>query len=90
MAIEREVAGLRCSEVLTDLSDFLDGDMQIERRSQIEAHLKGCDVCARFGGAFTAAIQALREEGPGLIGEETLVFERLHDRLMNAANRDLS
>ena len=81
MAIEREVAGLRCGEVLADLSGYLDGELPAERRSQLEAHLRGCDVCERFGVSFTSAIQALcRSEWPDP-AEANAVFERLRQRL---------
>lgn len=81
MAIEREVAGVRCSEVLAELSDYLDGDLPLARRSQIADHLRGCDVCARFGGAFTEAIQLLRRDEQGQRAEEPTVFERLSAHL---------
>jgi anti-sigma factor RsiW len=81
MAIEREVAGMRCGEVLGVLSEYLDGDLATERRTQLEAHLQGCDVCRRFGGAFTTSIAALRrEEDPGP-AESSAVYERLSQRL---------
>lgn len=61
-AHDRSVAGIRCTEVLADLSDYFDGELTSERRTQIEAHLYGCDWCERFGGDFSAAIVALRRE----------------------------
>lgn len=81
VAIEREVAGVRCGEVLAELSDYLDGDLPPVRRSQVMAHLRGCDVCARFGGAFTEAIQLLRRDEHGQRAEEPTVFERLRVHL---------
>ena len=83
MAIEREVAGLRCSEVLAELSDYLDGDLEAARRARIEAHLQGCDACERFGASFTAAVHALRrEEGPAL--GDPVIYERLRTVLRQA------
>jgi anti-sigma factor RsiW len=81
MAIEREVAGLRCGEVLADLSEYLDGDLPSERRAQLEAHLRGCDVCERFGGSFSSAIQALRRGERSDPAESSAIFERLRQRL---------
>jgi anti-sigma factor RsiW len=81
MAIEREVAGVRCTEVLAELSDYLDGELDPGRRSQVAAHLRGCDVCARFGGAFTGAIQQLRREEGSQGTIESTVFERLRVHL---------
>jgi anti-sigma factor RsiW len=54
------VAGLRCREVLDDLSDFLDGTLTDTRVQAIQQHLAGCDRCARFGGEVSHTISALR------------------------------
>ena len=89
MATEQEVAGIRCGEVLAELSDYLDGDMSTERRAQVVAHLKGCDVCERFGGAFTAAIHALRQGEVNQPVVESVVFERLMVRLEQGASGDI-
>ena len=59
---ERSVGGMVCSEVLERLSDYLDGRVSAADRARIDAHLKGCDACERFGGTFGKAIGALREE----------------------------
>ena len=88
MAIEREVAGMRCGDVLAELSDFLDGELRPERRAQVTAHLHGCDVCERFGSAFTAAIEQLRQGAPTLPGEALSAYERLHLRLQQAVHQD--
>jgi anti-sigma factor RsiW len=89
MAIEREVAGMRCGEVLAELSDFLDGELGRERRAQVEAHLHDCDVCARFGSSFSAAIRTLRLSGLGPTAEEPAVFERLQTHLDRTARRQI-
>jgi anti-sigma factor RsiW len=62
MLPDREVAGIRCSEVLADLSSYLDGELPAARKAQLEAHVAGCDVCARFGGRFSALVLALKRE----------------------------
>ena len=74
MAIEREVAGMRCGEVLAELSDYLDGDLDPARRAQVEAHLQGCEACERFGSDFMTAVYALRRAQP--MGDPS-VFVRL-------------
>ena len=81
MAVEREVAGVRFGEVLADLSEYLDGELPAERRAQLEAHLRGCTVCERFGGSFSTAIQALRQEETLEASEASNVFSRLRSRL---------
>jgi len=60
MKHEREVAGMRCGEVLARLSDYLDGSLAGEERVQVEAHVAACDHCARFGGVFAATVAGLR------------------------------
>ncbi|MBI5069112.1 MAG: zf-HC2 domain-containing protein [Deltaproteobacteria bacterium] len=62
MKLENEitVAGLSCGQVLDRLSDYQDGDLSPAERTQVEAHLRGCDRCARFGGEFRVVVDALR------------------------------
>jgi anti-sigma factor RsiW len=84
MAIEREIAGIRCGEVLAELSDYLDGELAPERRAQVDGHLQGCDVCERFGSRFSTALRAIRQSGLGPTGEEPAVYERLQARLDRA------
>lgn len=57
---EREVAGLRCSEVLGELSAYLDGELPPERAALVEAHVADCQVCASFGAGFGALVEAVR------------------------------
>lgn len=65
MATEREVAGIRCGEVLALLSDYVDGDVHPATRARVDAHLRGCDVCERFGGRFAGVLaQVRRALGP--------------------------
>jgi anti-sigma factor RsiW len=62
MAHDREVAGIRCTQVLSLLSDYVDGDIADTDRRRVEAHLRGCDWCARFGGQFSDTVVGLREQ----------------------------
>jgi anti-sigma factor RsiW len=57
---EREVAGLRCSEVLGALSGYLDGGLPDPVVQRMAAHVADCHVCERFGARFSAAVTALR------------------------------
>ncbi len=59
--LDSVVAGLRCREVLDDLSDYLDGGLSPDRLVRIQAHLAGCDRCARFGGEVAETVTALRQ-----------------------------
>lgn len=60
IATDREVAGLRCSQVLELLGELVDGELDDARRGAVEAHVRGCDVCERFGGRFAAMVHAVR------------------------------
>jgi anti-sigma factor RsiW len=83
-AHDRSVAGIRCSEVLDDLSDYLDGELPEARVHRIEAHLRGCDWCERFGGDFGAAIASLREALASPPDAPDAVHARLMRRLKDA------
>lgn len=52
--------GLACDEVLAFLGDFIDGDLEPRVLEQVRAHVAGCTACDRFGGAYAAAVGALR------------------------------
>ncbi len=78
---EREVAGLTCSAVMAALSDFVDGELPLELRAQIEAHVGDCDWCRRFGENFAQLLEAMRrhlaEPQPGPDG----ILDRLRGAL---------
>ncbi len=57
------IAGVRCSEVLAELSDFLDGQLEMARTETLQAHVIKCDACERFGADVRAALDLLRETG---------------------------
>jgi anti-sigma factor RsiW len=59
---ERDVGGVTCSQVLAGLSDYLDDELPAAARAQVEAHLRGCERCLRFGGALGAMVRALRAD----------------------------
>ncbi len=71
--------GLWCTEVLELLPDLVAGEVGAEERAAVEAHLRACDACARFGGRYagllTALAEAARQEPPAG------VLERLRLRL---------
>ena len=83
-AHDRTVAGIRCTEVLDDLSDYLDGELPEDRVRTIEAHLRGCDWCERFGGDFADAITSLRARLAAPPAPPAGVHERLMQRLERA------
>ncbi len=80
----RLVGGMRCDEVLAVLPDYLDGDLPADRRASVERHLRGCDWCARFGGAYAGTVEALRTRLA-----EPMPGDRAH-RLADALDRRLA
>ena len=62
MTVEREVAGMRCGQVLERLSEYLDDELSAAERQRIEAHLRGCDLCERFGGEMAELVTLLRRQ----------------------------
>jgi anti-sigma factor RsiW len=56
---ERQVAGLRCSEVMEDLSAYLERELPPARARAIEAHVAECRRCALFGAGFAALIDQI-------------------------------
>jgi anti-sigma factor RsiW len=82
--LDRVVAGLRCREVLADLSDFLDGTLPPARLAAIHAHLAACDTCARFGGTVGEIVAALRAERGRAPVLETPALDTLRARVRAA------
>ena len=81
MAHDREVAGIRCTEVLAHLSDYVDGEVSPELRAQIDAHLAGCSWCEEFGGEFSETVARVRR---------TLNVTRAPDRVSERLARRLA
>ncbi|MCG6956989.1 MAG: zf-HC2 domain-containing protein [Gemmatimonadetes bacterium] len=79
--LDREVAGIRCREVLELLSSYLDGDVTESEKRRIDAHLLECDHCLRFGRDFAEAIGALRRELRRSPALDQDVARRLRERL---------
>jgi len=78
---ERHVAGLWCTEVMGHLPDYVDGALVPKDLAAVEAHLRGCDWCARFGGEYAAAVQQLQHTLATPQPLEDDVSRRLSERL---------
>lgn len=81
---ERLVGGMTCSDVLSVLSDFVDGDLDLPLRNRVIDHLRGCDWCERFGGHFRALVESLRGE----LREPEPLAEDVAARLRSAVERE--
>lgn len=62
MAEQRVVAGVSCDEVLALLSEFVDGDLDLDVRQRILDHIAGCNWCEEFGGRFSSLVTLLRSQ----------------------------
>lgn len=80
---ERNVAGVWCSQVLEQLSEFVDGDLPPDVEATLRAHVAGCDVCERFGGVFAALVTSLRRHSSADL--DPAVAGRLRARLQRDA-----
>ena len=62
---ERTDGGIRCSEVLGALSEYVDGELPQSQSDRIEAHLLGCANCRKFGQKFGTMLDRLKPS-PGI------------------------
>lgn len=84
MAGNKQVGGLWCFDVLAQLSDYVDGELPADAKAKVEAHLKGCDECTRFGGEFGAVVQGLRAKLTSTDDVPADVARRLDEALKKA------
>ena len=78
---ERNVGGLRCSEVLAALSEYVDGELDGSMVDKVENHLLGCPNCERFGRNFGSMVVSLRKESRQSPEAELEAMSRLLERL---------
>ena len=78
---EKNVAGLRCSEVLEGLSDYLDGELEATEVERVEGHLLGCANCERFGRNFGSMVVSLRRTPPPPASVDPAFLGRLLERI---------
>ncbi|MEL7369186.1 MAG: zf-HC2 domain-containing protein [Myxococcota bacterium] len=57
---QRSDGGIRCAEVLANLSDYIDGDLDSDTVNRIEAHLSSCTNCEQFGHNFGRMVVSLK------------------------------
>ncbi|MBL8210935.1 MAG: zf-HC2 domain-containing protein [Bryobacterales bacterium] len=73
----RVLGGLACSDVLGLLSDYLDGELEANTRAKVDAHLRECPNCARFGGEVAGMLRALAGLAPQSAAAPIAVRQRL-------------
>ncbi len=58
--IDRVIAGLRCGDLLKLLADYIDGELSAKEIGRVDAHLRGCVHCEKFGGEYGALVGELK------------------------------
>ncbi|MBW2457952.1 MAG: zf-HC2 domain-containing protein [Deltaproteobacteria bacterium] len=86
MAHDREVGGIRCLHVLAHLAAYVDGEVDDGLRRKIDDHLRGCDWCERFGGAYAATVGEARR----LLGAPPPLSKPVQDRLYARLGKELA
>jgi anti-sigma factor RsiW len=81
---ERNVGGMRCSEVLAVLSEYVDGELDDSVVAKVENHLLGCPNCERFGRNFGSMVVSLRNESQQSPDAALDAMERLLEQLRKA------
>ena len=81
VANERDVGGLTCSAVLERLGDYVDGDLATADVARVDAHLRGCTVCERFGGRYARVVHAARDRLGAAHDVDRATFDRVRAAL---------
>jgi hypothetical protein len=54
------IAGLHCSDILKNLSSYMDKELDPHTVDKIQQHLDECNWCTQFGGQFIATLSAMK------------------------------
>ena len=85
--LDRVIAGLRCRSLLTLLPDYVDGELDTREVGRVDAHLRECEHCAKFGGEYGTLVEELKGRFV-LPTVESDVRARLADRMEAAWARE--
>ncbi len=58
--LDRMIAELRCRDLLSLLTDYVDLELSAEELARVDAHLRGCVHCDKFGGEYGALVGKLK------------------------------
>ena len=64
------MATLTCARVVSMASDYLDGVLEPQERSEVDAHLEGCDACPRHLAQLRTTIRILGERPDVVVPDE--------------------
>ncbi len=54
------IGGLRCRDLMSLLGDYVDGELSAKGVGRVDAHLRGCVYCEKFGGEYGALVGELK------------------------------
>jgi len=74
----------QCEQLLSSLSEYIDGELQAELCAVLEAHLQGCDNCRIVVNTLRKTIELYKEtstpgELPGAVRERLFLKLKLED-----------
>src|SRR5258708_29312689 len=81
------MTGLTCTAVRRRLAEFHDGELPVQKRIAIQAHLNGCDVCLDDLRGYEDVSSALRlAAAPGPADDSTGLRPGVIGRMRAAAH----
>jgi hypothetical protein len=75
---------LTCKDFLTELSDYLDGTVDVELRKKLQSHINECPNCWVIFDTSSKTIQVYKGMEPQKIPQD------VHDRLMVALQKKMA
>lgn len=84
MESEREVGGMKCSEVLAMLSAYVEGELSLEGVMAVQEHVKHCEACMHFGGRYSKVVNCMRQKLAAAEPLDADIASRLDQCLRNA------
>ncbi len=76
---------MNCEGVIRELSNYIDGDLDLSLKRELERHLEHCEECAVIMDQTQKTIQILCDSQ--LVSLSADVHSRLHTRLREKINQ---
>jgi anti-sigma factor RsiW len=79
---------LNCKGVIREISNYIDGDLDLAVKQELERHLEHCEDCTMIVDQTRKSIEILCDSRPVSLPPD--VKERLHTALRRKTQRDPS
>jgi anti-sigma factor RsiW len=76
---------LNCDGVIREISNYIDGDLELAMKQELERHLEHCDECRMMIDQTRLTVQVFCDEEPIELPED--VKSRLHEALKRQASQ---